>query len=123
MDYKEFYKISERMVEQLPGEEIAYRTAISRAYYFIFHHIRENKKKNKYNIRFKNGPGDHQKVRKLLRKVDINLSTLYMQLHERRKIADYEMEETVGEQEWQNHRKEIETLVEKLDEIGFIKRR
>jgi len=123
MDYKEFYKISEKIIEKFPGKEIAYRTAISRTYYFAFHHIRENKKKNRFNIHFKNGPGDHQRVRKLLEKVNIDLSTLYMQLHERRKIADYEMEQTIGQQEWQNHLKELETLIEKLDELGFIKRR
>jgi len=123
MDYKEFYRISEKVTKTFPNEEIAYRTAISRAYYFVFHHVRENKKKNKYRVHFTQGTGDHGKVKELLKKVDVNLSALFTQLHDRRKIADYDMEKNIGQQEWQNHLKEVEVLIEKLDDIGFIKRK
>ncbi|WP_193308534.1 hypothetical protein [Halorubrum halophilum] len=93
------------------GDEISRRCAISRGYYYAFHLTREkgdNHPKGKFNY----GPGDHGNAKKFLRKaVGKNLADDLDDLHEKRKVADYELDNDVDEMYLSIFQHELEQFI------------
>lgn len=96
--FKRFYKQSQRSHEKF-DDEISRRSAMSRGYYFVFHLIRECfRSHSKAKFGENDNESDHKKAKKFLEKTNNRqLAKQYYYLHERRKTADYDIDDNISE--------------------------
>jgi len=94
VDHADFESHSDRISNRF-SDEIARRCAMSRRYYSAFHFVRENGRSDP-NSNFTDGGGDHQAAQQLLRaKGRPALAQKLNTLHEERKRADYDIDDTI----------------------------
>lgn len=95
-------------------DEISRRCAISRGYYYAFHATRE-RGSNHPRGNFNYGPGDHGNAKTFLRRaVDKTFADELDDLHEKRKKADYELDEDVDDMYLAVFEKELEDFIIRL---------
>ncbi|OYR54639.1 hypothetical protein DJ71_27245 [Halorubrum sp. E3] len=92
----DFEEHSDRIKDDY-DDEISRRCAISRGYYYAFHLTRE-KGDSHPKGNFNYGAGDHAKAKQFLRKaVGNDLADDLDDLHDKRKTADYDLNDDVDE--------------------------
>jgi len=92
--HEDFERHSKRVNNEF-SDEIARRCVMSRVYYSAFHYVRENGR-NDPSSNFTSGGGDHGAAQQLLRdKGRRTLAQNLNTLHEERKRADYDLDETI----------------------------
>ncbi|MBF0478280.1 MAG: hypothetical protein HQL26_02245 [Candidatus Omnitrophica bacterium] len=94
MDEINFLNLAKELDERPPVTEEKIRTAVSRAYYYLFLKIRASLES--VGLKFKRAAEDHDEVKNMLLKTDITearaVGLSLEELRRKRNDADYEME-------------------------------
>lgn len=89
------------------SDEIAWRCAISRKYYCIFHQLRQ-----RHPSEFQMGGGDHGRAKKLARKKGgKSLADDLDDLHASRKRSDYEINDNIEELDLRTFEQELQQFI------------
>ncbi|MFW6436419.1 MAG: hypothetical protein ACOCYZ_02165 [Halococcoides sp.] len=101
-------------------DEIARRGSISRRYYYIFHRFRaENADHDESE--FTDSGGDHQEASKFLRRLGHNdLADELYKLRAKRNKADYDIDKSVGEFEYEMFLADLEDFERSASEEDLI---
>ena len=117
MNYDEFLNCAKQFFQGKSGE-IDLRNSASRAYYYLFHKIRETFRGHP-KADFKNGKGDHEEALKFL--LRINQPTLADRFHEcltRRQNADYGINDPFAEICADEQLKEVQSIASHLESLA-----
>lgn len=92
-------------------DEISRRCAISRGYYYAFHHVRQvGHKHPKGN--FSNNHNTHKKAKQFCRRIgDSDLADQLNELHHRRKQADYDIEDDIEKIDVETFRMDLDAFL------------
>ena len=108
------------------GEEILLRNSISRAYYYAFHHVREN-----LGDKFKNYKKKHRKISKeklsdhklifkfLMENRRMDLGNIMRSMYDRRNHADYELKRDFEKNDAEEFIKDAKAFIFKFDDSGL----
>ena len=101
------------------SEEIYLRSSISRAYYYIFHTIRESYKRINPNY-FSYDYKDHKKCYDLLERYDVYLKNLFRDLRAKRNSTDYDLYKDITISEAKEYLEMVTHFVEKFRSLKFF---
>jgi len=109
------------------GEEIVLRNSISRAYYYAFHHIRENlgdkfKRYKKEHLRknSKEKISDHRLIFKfLMENYRIDLGNIMHSMYNRRNDADYELKQDFEKNDAEEFIEDAKAFISDFDASGL----
>jgi len=102
------------------GDEIARRASISRRYYYIFHRIREENDGHSQS-HFTYRTGDHQEAIDFLERLGYNdLADDLHDLRSKRNEADYDIDDTIGEFEYQMFQADLEDFEREAETEGIL---
>jgi uncharacterized protein (UPF0332 family) len=91
---EDFLRLAESLLD-FGDEEVIYRTAISRCYYYAFHFVRENYGTHPY-ANFRYDYTDHEEIIEFFRRVRRrDLASQILSFRNKRNIADYELSRSV----------------------------
>lgn len=117
MNYDEFLKCA-RQFFQDRSAEIDLRNSASRAYYYLFHKIRETFRGHK-RARFRNGQGDHKEAVRFLRRIgQTQLANRFFGCLKVRQSADYEINVPFSEIQACGQLKEVQSVASQIDSLS-----
>lgn len=117
---EDFLKLAEKLVSDLNNEEIVYRTAISRAYYYAFHFVRENCGTHP-DAMFRYDHTDHQEAVNFFMRVGRrDLASIMRSLRNRRNHADYELTRTITKDQAEEFINDVRDFIANLKCSGLI---
>ena len=127
IDYNEFLTCAEAFyTASCPynddTDNIVVRNCISRAFYYVFHHIRERFRKHP-KANFDKFPNQEQRKAIVDFFNDIHESKLasrFLNLNRKRNIADYDIDKEVIKSDAEVYLKEVRTFVERTNRISPI---
>ena len=106
----DFDKHSRRIFENY-DDEISRRCAISRGYYYAFHHVRQAGSSHPKG-NFSNGYDAHKKAKQFCRQIgDRSLANQLNELHRRRKQADYDLDDDIDEIDVETFRIDLDNFL------------
>lgn len=106
----DFDEHSERLFSDY-DDEMSRRCAISRGYYYAFHHVRQVGH-NHPKGNFSDGYDTHKKAKQFCRQIgDSRLADQLNDLHRRRKQADYDIEDEVEKIDVETFRLDLENFM------------
>lgn len=102
------------------SDEIARRASISRRYYYIFHRIREENDCHAQS-HFTYRTGDHQEAIDFLERLGYNdLADDLHDLRSKRNEADYDINDTIGQFEYQMFQADLEDFERAAKTEGIL---
>lgn len=102
------------------NDEIARRASISRRYYYIFHRVREENDGHSRS-HFTYRTGDHQEAIDFLERLGYNdLADDFHDLRSKRNEADYDIDDTIGEFEYQMFQADLEDFEREAETEGIL---
>lgn len=115
--YNEFLDCAKQFLEGNNPTEMELRNSSSRAYYYLFHKIRETFRGHS-EAHFRNGTGDHEEALKFLRRIgELTLANRFHYCKAKRQKADYDINESLTETEAEDQISEVEGIGRKIDEF------
>lgn len=114
--YDEFLNCARQFLQQA-GAEIDLRNCSSRAYYYLFHKVRETFRHHK-EAHFHNGMGDHEEALKFLLRIDQRpLADRFLGCLRRRENADYDINDPFSQTKAQDQLSEVEAVAREIDNV------
>ena len=113
VDPVDFKEHAERLTGQF-GNEITYRCAMSRCYYYVFHYVRENGESH-HSVEFNKSAADHKEAKNLLRITgDENLSDDFQKLRRWRNKVDYDLHLDIDELDHKKFERKLESVMARI---------
>jgi len=122
----DFLSFAEKLLDE--GEkEILLRNTISRAYYYAFHHVRENLgiqfknyKKQRRSINHKERISDHKVLIEFFKEnYSLNLATMIHKMYGRRNEADYDLWKDFEKRDAEDFIKDVKSFISNFDASGL----
>lgn len=115
--YNEFLDCAKQFLVGNNPTEMELRNSSSRAYYYLFHKIRERFRGHS-EARFRNRTGDHEEALKFLVRIGkLTLADRFHYCKAKRQKADYDINESLTETEAEDQISEVEGIGRKIDEF------
>lgn len=122
MHYDEFLDCARRFVQRSRPAEVDLRNCASRAYYYLFHKIRETFRNDKSSD-FENGPSDHQKAVEFFRTIrETTLANRVHHCYNIRKNADYDINRPFRRIQANEQLREVVSIARQIDVLSSIRR-
>ena len=126
MDPADFLSFAEKLLDE-GKKEIVLRNSISRAYYYAFHHVRENlgdkfkNYKKKYSSKNPNGKiSDHRLIFTfLMDNSRIDLGNIMRNMYKRRNDADYELGRDFEKKDAEEFIEDAKAFISDFDTSGL----
>jgi len=116
---EDFLKLAENLFG-FGDEEVIYRTAISRCYYYAFHFVRENCGMHS-DAFFKYDHEDHKEVIDFFRRVGRrDLASMIRSFRDKRNNADYELTLNISREQAIEFINDVKSFVVEVKNSGLI---
>ncbi len=123
MNYNEYLFFSKKLIQDENNPEVNIRTSISRAYNYVFLHVRE-KHRNHPDSNFRNGRGDHKEAVEFLKRLEYSrLASTLFSLTDRRNLAEYDLKVDFKKVKALEYIDDAQDFIKKIDNENIKKRR
>jgi len=117
INYDEFLNCAYQFIQKGNPTEMDLRNSTSRAYYYLFHKIRETFR-NHPKANFKDGPGDHKQIVVFLIKINKGiLANRVHQCYNLRNTADYEIKAFFSRKKADEQLKEVKSISKQINAL------
>lgn len=117
VNYDEFLNCAYQFIQRGNPTEMDLRNSTSRAYYYLFHKIRETFRDHP-KANFRDGPGDHKQIVVFLIKINKGiLANRVHQCYNLRNIADYEIKVLFSRKKAYEQLKEVKSISKQINAL------